>query len=174
MAGGMKNWDRRTLSYGGLVVAAVFFVALLVFSTEALRNVKIDLTEAKVFTLSEGTKEVLANVREPVTLRYFISDDLMDQSPSLKDYGRGVQELLERYAELSKGRVKLEVIHPEPFSPEEDRAVGFGLHGVPITQAGNLGYFGLAGTNTTDDLDVIAFFSPQRERFLEYDLSRLV
>jgi ABC-type uncharacterized transport system involved in gliding motility auxiliary subunit len=170
----MKNWDRRTLSYGGLVVAAVFFVALLVFSTEALRNVKIDLTEAKVFTLSEGTKEVLANVREPVTLRYFISDDLMDQSPSLKDYGRGVQELLERYAELSKGRVKLEVIHPEPFSPEEDRAVGFGLHGVPITQAGNLGYFGLAGTNTTDDLDVIAFFSPQRERFLEYDLSRLV
>jgi len=174
MAGGMKNWDRRKLSYGGLVVAAVFFVALLVFSTEALRNVTIDLTESKVFTLSEGTKEVLANVREPVTLRYFISDDLMEQSPALKDYGRGVQELLERYAELSKGRVKLEVIHPEPFSPEEDRAVGFGLHGVPITQAGNLGYFGLAGTNTTDDLDVIAFFSPQRERFLEYDLSRLV
>jgi ABC-type uncharacterized transport system involved in gliding motility auxiliary subunit len=174
MAGGMKNWDRRKLSYGGLVVAAVFFVALLVFSTEALRNVTIDLTESKVYTLSKGTKEVLANVREPVTLRYFISDDLMEQSPALKDYGRGAQELLERYAELSNGRIKLEIIHPEPFSPEEDRAVGFGLHGVPITQAGNLGYFGLAGTNTTDDLDVIAFFSPQRERFLEYDLSRLV
>ncbi len=174
MAGGMKNWDRRTLSYAGLGVAAVFFVALLVFSTEALRNVTIDLTEAKVYTLSKGTREVLASVREPITLRYFVSDDLVEQSPALKDYGRGIRELLERYAELSKGRVKLEIIHPEPFSPEEDRAVGFGLQGVPITQAGNLGYFGLAGTNTTDDLDVIAFFSPQRERFLEYDLSRLV
>lgn len=174
MAGGMKNWDRRALSLWSLFVAAVFFVALLVFSTEALRNVTVDLTEAKVFTLSEGTREVLANVREPVTLRYFVSDDLMEQSPALKDYGRSVQELLERYVELSNGRVKLEIIHPEPFSTEEDRAVGFGLHGVPITQAGNLGYFGLAGTNTTDDLDVISFFSPQRERFLEYDLSRLL
>ncbi len=174
MAGGVKIWDRRKLGLAGLAVAAVFFVSLLVFSTEALRNVTIDLTAAKVYTLSKGTKEVLSNVREPVTLRMFVSDDLMEQSPALKDYARSVQELLERYSELSNGRIKLEVIHPEPFSPEEDRAVGFGLHGVPITQAGNLGYFGLAGTNTTDDLDIIPFFSPQRESFLEYDLSRLV
>ncbi len=174
MAGGIKNWDRRTLGIAGLAMAAVFLVSLLVFSTEALRNATVDLTEAKVFTLSDGTKEVLSDIREPVTLRMFVSEELMEQSPALKDYARSVQELLERYAELSNGRIKLEIIHPEPFSPEEDRAVGFGLHGVPITQAGNLGYFGLAGTNTTDDLDTIAFFTPQRESFLEYDLSRLV
>jgi ABC-type uncharacterized transport system involved in gliding motility auxiliary subunit len=174
MAGGIKNWDRRTLGIAGLAMAAVFLVSLLVFSTEALRNATVDLTEAKVFTLSDGTKEVLSDIREPVTLRMFVTEELMEQSPALKDYARSVQELLERYAELSNGRIKLEIIHPEPFSPEEDRAVGFGLHGVPITQAGNLGYFGLAGTNTTDDLDTIAFFTPQRESFLEYDLSRLV
>ena len=174
MSGGTNSWDRRRVGVAALIVAAIFFLALHVFSTETFRNLTLDLTEGKVYTLSDGTKEVLAAIREPVTLRLFISDDLIEQSPSLKDYAKNVRELLERYVELSNNRIKLELIRPEPFSPEEDRAVGFGLHGVPITQAGNLGYFGLAGTNTTDDLDVIAFISPQRDRFLEYDLSRLV
>ena len=174
MFGRISSWDRRRLSIAGLVVAAIFFAALHVFSTETLRNATIDLTEDNIYTLSEGTREVLADVREPVTLRLFVSEDLLEQSTGLKDYAKTVQELLERYVELSDGRITFEIIRPEPFSPEEDRAVGFGLHGVPITQAGNLGYFGLAGTNTTDDLDVIPFFSPQREQFLEYDLSRLV
>ena len=77
-----------------------------------------------------------------------MSDELLDTSPGLKDYGRQVRELLDRYVELSGGLLKLEIIRPQPFSTEEDRAVGFGLQGIPITQAGNLGYFGLAGTNT--------------------------
>jgi len=170
----IMNWDHRRLGIAGLVVAAIFFVALQVVTTETLSNARIDLTEGKIFTLSDGTREVLAAMREPVTLRYFVSDELIQQSPPLKDYARDIQELLERYVDLSGGRITLKIIRPEPFSPEEDRAVGFGLQGVPITQAGNLGYFGLAGVNTTDDVDVISFFSPQRERFLEYDLSRLV
>lgn len=174
MAGGLNTWNRRRLGMMGLAVAAVFFLALHVFSTETLRNLTVDLTEDRIYTLSEGTKEVLSAIREPVTLRLFVSDDLLEQSTGLKDYAKSVQELLARYVELSNSRIKLELIRPEPFSPEEDRAVGFGLRGVPITQAGNLGYFGLAGTNTTDDQDVIPFISPQRARFLEYDLSRLV
>jgi ABC-type uncharacterized transport system involved in gliding motility auxiliary subunit len=174
MANGIKSWDRAKLGVAGLMVTFVFFVALHIFSTETFKTVSMDLTKEKIFTLSEGTKDILSKVREPVTLRLFISDDLVQQSPGLKDYAKSVQELLERYVELSNGRIKFEIIRPEPFSPEEDRAVGFGLHGIPITQAGNLGYFGLAGTNTTDDLDIISFVSPQRERFLEYDLTRLV
>ena len=174
MFGDTNSWDRRRVGIAALIVAAMFFLALHVFSTETFRNLTLDLTEGQVYTLSDGTKEVLAAIREPVTLRLFISDDLIEQSPSFKDYAKNVQELLERYVQLSNNRIKLELVRPEPFSPEEDRAVGFGLNGVPITQAGNLGYFGLAGTNTTDDLDVIPFISPQRDRFLEYDLSRLV
>lgn len=174
MSGGTNSWDRRRVGILALIVAAIFFLALHVFSNETLKNLTIDLTEDRIYTLSDGTKEVLAAIREPITLRLFISDELVEQSPALKDYSKDVQELLERYVVLSNNRIKLELIRPEPFSPEEDRAVGFGLHGVPITQAGNLGYFGLAGTNTTDDLDVLPFISPQRDRFLEYDLSRLV
>lgn len=170
----IASWDRRTLSIASLVLAAILFLAVLVFSTEIFRNARLDLTEQKVYTLSDGTKEILSSLKEPVTLRFFLSRDLTAQSPALKDYARTVQELLERYVELSNNVLKLEIIYPEPFSQEEDRAVGFGLHGVPITQAGNLGYFGLAGTNTTDDQDVIPFFTLQRAQFLEYDVSRLV
>lgn len=174
MAGDKTMRDRRKLALGGLALAAIFFLALHVFSMETFRTVRLDLTENNIYTLSDGTREVLRGLREPVTLRLFISRELLEQSPGLKDYARSVRELLQRYVQLAGPNLTLELIHPEPFSPEEDRAVGFGLHGVPITQAGNMGYFGLAGTNTTDDTDVIPFFSPQRERFLEYDLSRLV
>lgn len=168
------SWDRRKLGVLALCIAPIFFLALHVLSNETLKRFSIDLTEEKLFTLSDGTRQVLSSMREPVTLRLFMSDELLDASPGLKDYARQVTELLDRYVELANGRIKLEIIRPEPFSPEEDRAVGFGLQGIPITQAGNLGYFGIAGSNTTDDTDTIPFLTRQREAFLEYDLSRMV
>ena len=85
-----------------------------------------------------------------------------------------VREMLEEYAALAKGKIELELLDPEPFSPTEDRAVAFGLQGVPLDQSGEQVYFGLAGTNSTDDQQIIAFFQPDRERFLEYDLTKLI
>ena len=85
-----------------------------------------------------------------------------------------VRELLGRYADASAGKLRLEIYQPQPFSDDEDRAVAFGLQGVPLNAQGEQVYFGLAGTNSTDDQQVIPFFAPERERFLEYDLTRLV
>lgn len=169
-----RSFDRRTLAIGGLALAAVLFIAVNVFSTSALRGARVDLTEGGLFTLSDGTREVLASVREPVTLRLFLSRSLVDAAPGIGTYSVRVRELLERYVALSNGKIALEIIHPEPFSTEEDRAVGFNLQGIPLDQTGATGFFGLAGSNTTDDIDVIPFLSPQRERFLEYDLTRLI
>lgn len=166
--------DSRTLGAVSLVLAVVLFLAINVFSESAIKGVQIDLTEKKLFTLSDGTKETLAAVKEPITLRFFSTRKLVETTPGLTAYGDRVQELLERYVSLSNGVVRLELVDPEPFSPEEDRAVGFGLSGVPITEAGDLGYFGIAATNTTDDTDVIPFLTPQREQFLEYDLTRMI
>ena len=166
--------DSRALGIGALVLAAILFLAVNVFSESAIRGVQADLTDRRLFTLSEGTKRTLASLEEPIALRFFSTRKLLDTTPGLVGYGARVQELLERYVALSGGKIGLELIDPEPFSPEEDRAVGFGLSGVPITEAGDLGYFGLAATNSTDDADVIAFLTPQRERFLEYDLTRMI
>ncbi|MGB0629237.1 MAG: Gldg family protein [Alphaproteobacteria bacterium] len=166
--------DSRVLGIASLVLAVVLFLAINVFSETAIKGVQFDLTEKSLYTLSDGTKETLAAVKEPITLRFFSSRQLTETTPGLTAYGERVKELLERYVALSNNVVKLELIDPEPFSPEEDRAVGFGLSGVPITEAGDLGYFGIAATNTTDDTDVIPFLTPQREQFLEYDLTRMI
>ena len=170
----MSSWDHRKLGVIGLVLAIVLFLALNIFSNSTIRNTQFDLTETGLYTLSDGTREVLADLKEPLTLRFFVSRDLLDASPGLGGYANRVEELIERYATLSGGKLQLELIDPKPFSTEEDRAVGFGLNGVPLADGGELGYMGIAGTNTTDDKDVIPFLQPGREQFLEYDLTRLI
>ncbi len=166
--------DHNKLGAVALILAVVLFLAINIFSESSIKGVQVDLTDKSLFTLSEGTTDTLAAVKEPITLRFFSTRKLIETMPGLTGYGARVKELLERYVALSNGAIKLELINPEPFSPEEDRAVGFGLSGVPITEAGDLGYFGIAATNTTDDKDVIPFLTPQRERFLEYDLTRMI
>jgi ABC-type uncharacterized transport system involved in gliding motility auxiliary subunit len=94
--------------------------------------------------------------------------------PSYGVYAQRVRELLDQYVAAAHGTIRLEVYNPQPFSDAEDRAVAFGLQGVPLDAAGEQVYFGLAATNSTDDQQIVAFFQPERERFLEYDLTKLV
>ena len=170
----MKDWDRTTYGFGALALAVILYLAVNIYSGAAFRNAQLDLTSDKLFTLSDGTLKVLSELKEPVTLRYFVSRDLLDASPGLGTYSSRVRELVERYVTLSNGMLRLEIIDPKPFSTEEDRAVGFGLKGVPLSETGELGYLGIAGNNTTDDQDVIGFLPPPRAQFLEYDLTRLI
>jgi ABC-type uncharacterized transport system involved in gliding motility auxiliary subunit len=166
--------DRTLLSLVGLALAVALFFALNIFANVAVKGISLDLTEGRLYTLSDGTRQVLAHLKEPVTLRFYFSQRLADSVPSYANYAARVRELLERYASLADGRIRLEVYNPEPFSDAEDRAVAFGLQGVPIGNSGEQVYFGLAGSNSTDDEDAIAFFQPDRERFLEYDVTKLV
>jgi ABC-type uncharacterized transport system involved in gliding motility auxiliary subunit len=167
--------DRRRLTVAGIVLAVVLFVALNLFGGLSLRDAKLDLTEGRQFTLSEGTTSLLAKVEEPVTLRLYVSRALRDANPFLGSYADRVHDLLRTYADASNGRITVEHIDPEPFSTEEDRAVGFGLQAISADGTGATnGYFGIAGTNSTDDVDVIPVLSPERESFLEYDLTRMV
>ena len=95
--------------------------------------------------------------------------------PQIQAYAARVQALLKEYAEQSHGKLQLKVIDPEPFSDAEDRAVQFGLRGMPLGGAGGENaYFGLAATNSTDGEEVIPFLSPSSEDTLEYDLTRLI
>lgn len=165
---------RGLISVGGLVVVAVIFVAVNIISNLGLSSTRLDLTSDKLFTLSEGTRSVLAKIQEPITLRLYYSDRLGKEIPQYGIYATRVREMLREYANAAPGKVRLEFIDPQPFSDEEDRAVAFGLQGVPVNQAGELVYFGLAGTNSADKEETIAFIQPERERFLEYDLTKLV
>jgi ABC-type uncharacterized transport system involved in gliding motility auxiliary subunit len=152
----------------GVTLVAVNIVAA---RTPPLR---LDLTAEQLYTLADGTKQTLAKIDEPVTLRFYYSAKIGDAAPAYGVYAQRVREMLDQYAAASHGKLRLEVYDPVPFSDAEDRAVAYGLQAVPLNAQGETVYFGLAGTNSTDDQQVIPFFHPERERFLEYDLTRLV
>src|SRR5215831_15092344 len=166
--------ERHSLTIIAIVLAIVCFFSVNLFAALRLGSDRLDLTENHLYTLSDGTKSVLSTMKEPVTLRFYVSKALTDAEPGIKPYAVRVREMLDTYAKLAQGRIRVELINPEPFSPEEDRAAGFGLRGVPYDSQGSRGYFGIVGTNTTDDTDSIAFLAPNREAFLEYDLTRLI
>ena len=158
----------------GISAVAVILIGVNVLADTRLGNAQIDLTQQSLYTLSPGTKSVLKGLKEPVTLRFYYSPALGSRVPAYGAYADRVREMLREYARISKGRVRLEFLDPEPFTDTEDRAVAYGLQGVPIDQTGEQVYFGLAGTNLLDDERSVPFFQPERERFLEYDLTRLV
>ncbi|MCH7936810.1 MAG: Gldg family protein [Proteobacteria bacterium] len=170
----LESIEKSKLGAAGLALAVVLFFAVNIFSNAAFQGLRLDLTEGKLFTLSQGTLKVLADIDEPIAIRLFYTKLLGERSPRHATYFERVRELLERYADLSQGKVTLEVIKPEPFSDSEDRAVAAGLRGIPLNDSGDLGYFGLAGANSTDDRASIPFFTTERETFLEYDLTRIV
>jgi ABC-type uncharacterized transport system involved in gliding motility auxiliary subunit len=166
--------SRRALAAVALVCAAILFVGVNLLADRLLRSERIDLTQGKLYTLSDGSKATLAKIDEPITVRFYFSKRLGDEIPTYGIYAQRVREMLEEYAARAGGKIKLEILNPVPYSEVEDRAVAFGLQGVPIDQGGEQVYFGLAATNSTDDQQVIPFFQPDRERFLEYDLTKLL
>jgi ABC-type uncharacterized transport system involved in gliding motility auxiliary subunit len=168
----MKTGSKALLTGTGLIAAFALFFGFNILVNNGLRDARIDLTEARLYTLSDGTRNVLKGIPEPITLRFFFSDKLAGNAPQLKQYGNRVRELLERYAALANGRIRLEVIDPEPFTEAEDRAVQAGLQGAQLP-GGSL-YFGLVGTNALDQQQTIPFFQSDKEQFLEYDLTKLV
>lgn len=165
---------RIRLALGGLALAAVALLAVNLLAGIALKSQRIDLTEEGLYTLSGGTRKVLADLDESMTARLYFSRNLGERSSQYALHHDRVKELLEQYVSLSAGKLTLEFYDPEPFSDAEDRAVGSGLQGVPVSNAGDLGYFGLAVANSTDLEAVIPFFSVDRETFVEYDLTKLI
>jgi len=165
---------KKLLSTTGLLIIAGLLLTINLFAGLVFKSSRLDLTDNQLYTLSAGTENILKNIDEPVTLRFFFSEKFFTGLPGVMSYGQRVRDLLEEYVTLSNGKLKLIVADPEPFSETEDQAVQYGLQGVPVDQTGNQAYFGLVGANATDDEEVIAFFQPDKEESLEYDVTRLV
>ncbi|HEX3954510.1 MAG TPA: Gldg family protein [Stellaceae bacterium] len=164
---------RRARLIGALVCIALMLAAVNVIAAR-YPTARIDLTAEHLYTLSAGTRLTLSRIDEPVTLRFYYSTQLGDTIPAYGVYAQRVRELLDQYVAAAHGKLRLEIYNPLPFSDVEDRAVALGLQAVPLNSQGEQVYFGLAGSNSTDDTQVIPFFAPERENLLEYDLTRLV
>jgi ABC-type uncharacterized transport system involved in gliding motility auxiliary subunit len=164
---------RSKLGGGVLVALALLFVGLTILFTHALRGWRLDLTQNHLYTTAPGTDHILASIKEPINLYFFFSQKTAAQIPQLNAYGQRVREFLEELADRSNGKLILHEIDPQPSSEEEDRASELGVRSTPIGTAGSL-YFGLAGTNSIDGHEVIPFFDPAKEEFLEYDVVKRI
>jgi ABC-type uncharacterized transport system involved in gliding motility auxiliary subunit len=170
----MKQRNRSVFSAGILVLLAILFVTLTILSSVFLKGMRFDLTENGLYTLGDGTRNILKNMDEPVKLYLYFSEDVSRELPQFRSYARWAGEMLEEFADHSGGKLTLQRVNPVPFSPQEDRAAEYGLQGVPVGTAGDMLYFGLVGTNTLDGLQVMPFLQPEKEKFLEYDLAKIV
>jgi ABC-type uncharacterized transport system involved in gliding motility auxiliary subunit len=158
----------------GLALVAILFVSVNTLTGRLFGGAHLDLTDQQLFSLSDGTKSILTKIDEPITLKLYYSKHLGEVSPGFAVFAERVRELLQEYASRANGKIDLVELDPEPFSDVEDEATEAGLQGVPIDENGEQVYFGLVAANSTDDTDTIAFFQSDREKFLEYDLTKLI
>ena len=154
------------------VFVLMFFVILM--SSKFLTGARLDLTESGLYSLSKGTERILQGIEQPVTLTLFFSDKASSQLPALRTYKQRVEELIEEYVNLSDGKLIFDTVDPEPFSEAEDEAALAGLQGVPAGARGDVIYFGLRIKNEAGAEEIIPFMQPDREAYLEYELTKLI
>ena len=168
-----RTFNVTRLSSGAtFVVLIVLFITLVTINNVAFRNLRLDLTENDLYTLSEGTRNILKSIEQPLHLYLFFSEQASRDYPQLRNYHVRVREMLEEYRLHSNDMLKVSYIDPEPFSEDEDRAAQLGVQAVALDD--KTLYFGLAGTNVLADAEAIPFLQPDREVFLEYELGQLI
>jgi len=163
-------------------ITAVILVAIITFGTIILcqkvgASLRLDVTEQRLYTLSDATKAVLAKLNQPLTLKLYFAKTATQKAPDqirfYTNYYHFVKALLDEYVRASGGMVRLELIDPRPFSDEEEDALRYGLRRFPITEEENF-FFGLVLQTQFGVVKTIPFFSPQRQNFVEYDISHLI
>lgn len=151
----------------GLLWIASLILAHFIFSKVPGR---LDLTAERIYSISEGTREVLRKIEEPIHLRFFFSRSSEGLPVRIKNYADRVEQLLQQYIRASGGRITVETIDPRPDTEAEEQALAAGLR-ARGTKPGESIYFGMQAIQA-DREAVIPFFHPDREPFIEYDLSR--
>lgn len=164
----------RRFSLLAALALFVAFVAGNVISNSWFRSWRLDLTENHLYSLSEGTVRTLADLTEPVELTLYYSRDGAALEPSLQAYAARVREMLQTFQARSHGRVRFVEVDVKPFSEEEDAAVEAGVEPIVLFEGADPLYLGLVGANAIDDRVVLPFVAPQREAFLEYEVTKLI
>lgn len=166
--------SKTIYSWGGLLMLAIVFLALTMITGSLFRGARLDLTENALYTLSDGTKNILSQVEEPIQVQLFFSEAASEDLPQIRSYYQRVRELLEEFKQRAGGNLLISYVDPAPFSEAEDQAAAYGLQAVPVNASGDALYFGLVASNAIDGTEVMPFLQPDKEEFLEYDLAKIL
>ena len=157
-----------------LIIAVIFALNFLVGGV-GFGNLRLDLTEDGLFTLSQGTKNILSHINtdEPVTIKFYATNNDRVMPNILKPHARAIEDLLLEYEKQSNGYVALEVIRPNPDTDDEDKAKDDEIRGMQVNQEGDQIYLGLT-VQCLDRKEVLPFLNPEEATALEYDVSRAI
>lgn len=165
-----KNISFLFSAAGGLIMVVVVVAVCMIANVV---KVRLDFTENKLFTLSQGTKDILQSLDTPVELRFYCSQGGSDAAQLfVKNYSRNVDDLLKEYSKAAKGKLRVKRYNPEPDSDAEDMARADGVEGQMIN-TGDTIYMGIA-VSCLDSTVALPFLAPVRERLLEYDITRAI
>jgi ABC-type uncharacterized transport system involved in gliding motility auxiliary subunit len=172
----MKEKNVEAILYSTAGVAAMFVAIIAFYVVTSSLKTRIDLTAEKAYTLSAGTRHILAKLDSPVTLRYYCSQ--AEMPPELKPYAQEIEDLLGEYQQAGKGKVILERYDPKPDSDAEDSARLNGVQGESLQMGGDRIYLGLSISMLDNKVAIPSwldiFRDPSRERLLEYEISRAI
>ena len=160
----MKNMSQNTARIL-MLVAAVVAIAIIT----SRFYFRIDVTEDKAYTLSEGSFAIAKKLEDQVTAKLYFTKSLKDMPVMIKQYGTRIEEVLREYAAASEGKLSVEVIDPRPDTDEEEWALKYGIQGVQ-TQSGDNLFLGVVFLSGEKEIP-IPYLDPRKEEFLEYDLS---
>jgi ABC-type uncharacterized transport system involved in gliding motility auxiliary subunit len=166
--------DKKSTALTGIGIAIVAFLAVNALAQPLLRGARLDVTQDRLYTLSDGARAILKSVEDPVTLDLYYTEETGRRVPMVHTYSQRVREFLQEISGLAGGKLKVRFIDPQPFSEQEDAARAAGLSNLMADESGGSVTFGLVGTNAVDRQEVIAFLDPQTESFLEYDVMRMI
>jgi len=169
------NRTIRTIT--ALILILIIAFSAITFCRNIAATARLDITQQRIYTLSEGTKAVLAKLNQPLKLKLYYAKTATLKAPDqiryYNNYYYFVKALLEEYVRASNAMVQLELIDPRPFSDEEQQALRYGLRRFPITEEENF-FFGLVLQTQFGVVKTVPFFSPERQNFVEYDISHLI
>jgi ABC-type uncharacterized transport system involved in gliding motility auxiliary subunit/ABC-type transport system involved in multi-copper enzyme maturation permease subunit len=166
---------RRGASKGLVSLALVAAIAVSADVILANLPLRADFTEEKLYTLSKGSRAVLAQLTEEVTFKYYVSTSSAEMPRALKNYATQVGNLLKEYERAGGGRLVVEQYDPKPDSDAEEWAQRYGVEpqtGSNPLLGGGI-YFGIVAV-CGDREQTLGVLSPRTESTLEYDLTRLV
>jgi ABC-2 type transport system permease protein len=163
-------------------IIAVIFVSVIMFCAISIahnfgKSIRFDITDRKLYTLSDSTKAILGKVRQPIKMKLFYTKTAVtkasDQIRFYNNYYLFVEALLKEYVRASKGMLELVIVDPRPYSDEEAEALRYGIKKFFITEEENF-FFGLTVQTQYGTIKTIPFFAPDRQNFLEYDITYLI
>jgi ABC-type uncharacterized transport system involved in gliding motility auxiliary subunit len=165
-----RNTERWLYSIGGVV--AVFIALVAVNYILGVTPVRVDLTEGKLYTLSDGTRQALGKLEAPVRVRFYFNQGADYVPVPIRAFAGRVEDLLNELRSASNGKLVIEKLNPQPDSDAEDSA---NLDGIEPqeTPGGEKFYLGLT-VSFADQKLTLPVLAPNRERLLEYDLVKTI